>query len=91
MRQLYVGKQVSLWPLPLGDDMLQLLSRILECLDPEVLKLTLSLSSNALVLERCWQMEVYRACSLILPNGTAMSPDVGQVRSEHNKSFILRV
>ena len=51
-----------------------------ELLDPDVISETLSLGANGSVLERCWQMEIYRACSSVLPHETIMSPDVGQVR-----------
>ena len=89
MRQLYGAPCAPSWQLPEGS-MLDLLFRIVECLDPNVLLLTLSLGTNNLILERCWQMEVYRAGSSILPDGAAMSPDVGQVNHDHTRWQIMR-
>lgn len=65
--------------LPADVDVLGLLSRIVERMDPDVLRHTLSLGAGGLILERCWQMEFYRVCSSLLRAGAAVSPDVGQV------------
>ena len=63
-----------------NSSMLDLLTCILQRLDPHVLSVTLSLGMDHLILLRCWQMEVYRACSGLLKHPAAVSPDIGKVR-----------
>ncbi len=60
--------------------MLDLVTAILERMDPHILRNTHSLGSSQRRLERCWQMELYRAALTVLPSGRVLSPDVGRVR-----------
>lgn len=56
-----------------------LLLRVLDHLDPEVLTNTLGVGTNGLPLERSWQMAFFMACMAVLPAGDVVSPDVGKV------------
>lgn len=57
------------------------LVRIVEKFDPRVLASTLRPGSTGLApgQDRCWQVEVYRACGALLPGGATILPDVGLV------------
>ena len=55
-----------------------LVLRVLDHLDPNVLNNTLGVGTNGLPLERSWQMAFYQACMAVLPPGDVVSPDVGQ-------------
>jgi hypothetical protein len=57
-----------------------LVRHVIERMDPTVLRNTVSVGKDNLLLERCWQMEVYRALKTVLPANVVPSPDVGQVR-----------
>lgn len=87
MRQIYGMKEASPLSLPVGS-ILDKLIRIVECLDPAVLTRTLSAGSGGLLLEHCWQMEVYRVCQSLLSLTTTISPDidVGPVSTPCNKN-----
>ena len=87
VRQIYGVKEASPFKLPVGS-ILDLLIRIVECLDPRVLECTLAFASGGQQLhqERCWQMEVYRVCQSLLPLRTTISPDVGPVSTPCNKN-----
>ena len=60
--------------------MVELITRAVERMDPDILQKTESLGSHDKRLERCWQMELYRVILDILPRGRVVSPDVGRVR-----------
>lgn len=60
-------------------NILELITRSVERMDPDILQRTESLASNEKRLERCWQMELYRVLLDILPRGRVVSPDVGRV------------
>ena len=55
----------------------------MEGLDPAVLHKIESLGSGDMRLERCWQMELYRAILDCLPHDRAVSPDVSRVCAPH--------
>lgn len=55
-----------------------LLLRVLDRLDPNVLNNTLGVGTNGLPLERSWQMAFYQECMAVLSPGDVVSPDVGK-------------
>ena len=61
----------------------ELITHAVERMDPAILQKTESLGSDDKRLERCWQMELYRAILDCLPPGRVVSPDVGRVRAPH--------
>jgi hypothetical protein len=69
----------------------ELVIRIIERMDPYTIQSTMSLDSEQRPLERCWQMEVYRALmqTLALPKGAVPSSDVGKVRVVHRFSLVI--
>jgi hypothetical protein len=54
------------------------LLNILALIDPQIMRRSWSIGEDMTVLERQWQMEFYRAASLILPDAS-LSPDVGRL------------
>ena len=77
LRQHYRGQQRHLPP---SRGMAELLESILERMDPTVLKQSWGRGIQHQLLERAWQMEIYRAAALVLPPEHWLSPDVGKVR-----------
>ena len=61
----------------------ELIPRLVEGMDPAVLRKIESLDSGDTHLQRCWQMELYRATLDCLPHDRAISPDVGRVCAPH--------
>jgi hypothetical protein len=57
-------------------------------MDPCVLKYTEALSAEQTILERLWQMEGFRAGSIVVPAGSYMSPDVGWVSGSRGELTI---
>eukprot|EP00898_Chlorokybus_atmophyticus_P002405 jgi/Chlat1/3165/Chrsp22S03404 len=57
---------------------LELLRNTLQRMAPEVLRETESVSVDGTPLERSWQMEFYRALSMLLPHRKVLSPDFGK-------------
>ena len=76
LRQHYRGQQQHLRQ-DLG--MAELLQRILERMDPLVLQTSSGRGAQHQLLERAWQMEIYRAAACVLPPEHWLSPDVGNV------------
>ena len=66
----------------------ELITRIVERMDPEILREIESLGSSDRRLERCWQMELYRVILDCLPHGRVVSPDVGRVCAPHCGDFL---
>ena len=57
----------------------ELLVRILERMEPLVLQTACGHGVQHQLLERAWQMEIYRAAACVLPPEHWLSPDVGNV------------
>ena len=76
LRKHYRGKQQTL-RLDLG--VAGLLVRILKHVDSLVLQTCCGRSVQGQLLERAWQMEIYRAAAGLLPSDHWFAPDVGNV------------
>ena len=57
----------------------ELLVRILERMEPLVLQTACGHGVQHQLLERAWQMEIYRAAACVLPSEHWLSPEVGNV------------
>jgi Fe2+ or Zn2+ uptake regulation protein len=87
MHKHYKGRLASTQLAPTS--LRELVIRIIERMDPYALQSTMSLDSEQRPLERCWQMEVYRALMQTLPKGAVPSSDVGKVRVVHHFSLVI--
>ena len=76
LRQHYRGQQQHVRQ-DLG--VAELLEKILERMDPLVLQTSCGRGVQHQLLERAWQMEIYRAAACSLPPEHWLSPDVGKV------------
>ena len=76
LRQHCRGQQLKLPP---SQSVAQLLEDILGCMDPQVLRESWGRGTQHQLLERAWQMEIYRAAACVLPPEHWLSPDVGKV------------
>ena len=76
LRQHYRGQQLKLPP---SQSVAELLEDILERMDPQVLRESWGRGAQHQLLERAWQMEMYRAAACVLPPEHWLSPDVGKV------------
>ncbi len=61
----------------------ELIARVVEGMDPAILRKIESLGSSDRRLERCWQMELYRAALDCISRDRAVSPDIGRVCAPH--------
>ena len=75
LRKHYRGKQQTLRP---DRGMAGLLVSILERMDPLVLQTSYGRGVQGQLLERAWQMEIYRAAAGLLPSDHWFAPDVGK-------------
>ena len=75
LRKHYRGKQQTLRP---DQGMAGLLVSILERMDPLVLQTSYGRGVQGQLLERAWQMEIYRAAAGLLPSDHWFAPDVGK-------------
>jgi hypothetical protein len=68
----------------------ELITRAVERMDRAILQKIASLDSGDRRLERCWQMELYRAVLDCLPRGRVVYPDVGRVRAPRGNFLSVR-